>query len=546
MTTGLSGLGTRGRRRSAPILPGLSAVMLLAAIGLFVFELVSFTDQQDLLPAEVSVAGLSLGGMAPGEAVTRIESALIAQPITLWYGDSPIRLDPAAVGFRVNSAAMIAEARSAGEANGGNWTRFVNYLTGQEDESRIQVELVADYQRNLLEQFLQEISLRYDRRAGGTQYDLQTLTLAPGIGGQALNVRAALPLVERALRSATERSVVLPVEQSGAGSADISVLRNMIIDYLNSQGFVYDGQTTTASVYILDLETGEEVNLLGDVAYSGASAIKLPILIDYFRYLNLPPNDDEAFLMANSLLCSNNSSSNLLMQIIGGGTESSIFNGITSVTQTTQYLGARNTFLTAPLYLGVEGQQLGSVPAPRTAPNPSFNTGADPFNQTTVEDMGFLFTMVYDCANYGSGLMAAFPDGEFTQTECRQMLELMSANDLLRLLQGGIPPETRIAHKNGWLQNVHGDAGIVFPPNGRDYVIAVFVWEQGEFFSFTRAWPLIEGISRAAWNYFVPEQPLIAPRNDLPEQAQDCEGTYRPPYGQVDLNDINGWRRGAS
>jgi len=101
-----------------------------------------------------------------------------------------------------------------------------------------------------------------------------------------------------------------------------------------------------------------------------------------------------------------------------------------------------------------------------------------------------------------------------------------------------------ISHKNGWLQNVHGDAGIVFAPNGRHYVIAVFVWEQGDFFSFTRAWPLIEGISRAAWNFFVPDQPLIAARADLPETAADCVA-FSPPYGQVDLSNANAWRGGT-
>lgn len=125
------------------------------------------------------------------------------------------------------------------------------------------------------------------------------------------------------------------------------------------------------------------------------------------------------------------------------------------------------------------------------------------------------------------------------------MLNLTTANDLERLLQGGIPQDAIIAHKNGWLQNVHGDAGIVFPPNGHNYVIAVFVWQDGEFFTFERAWPLIEGVSRAAWNYFVPEQPLIAPRTDLPEQAQACE-VFRPPYGEVNLDNINAWRGGGA
>jgi hypothetical protein len=540
MTSTLSGLGTRRRRRSGlPILPILSSLMLLAAIGWFIFELLTFSAQQDRLPTGVVVAGVNVSGMTPSEAVATWERAL-SQPIILWYEQSPIQLDPAAVGFRSNNAAMLAEARSASAAGAQNWIRFFNHLLGQAERSSVNVPLAATYQDSLLEQFLQEISRRYDRPPGTASYDLQTLTIRPGPGGRQLDVRSALPLIETALFDPLNRVVQLPLVDTGASSVTLSTLEDMIVAYLDSQGFIYDGQTTLASVYIMDLQTGEEINLLSDVAFSAASTVKMAIMIDYFRTLALAPTDEEAFLMANSLLCSNNSSSNLIMQIIGGGQD--IFRGLASVTQTAQYLGARNTYITAPFVLGVQGQQFGAIQAPRTAPNPNFNTSPDPYNQTTAEDLGTLLNMVYDCARYGSGLMAAFPDGEFTQNECRQMIELMSGNDLLRLLQGGIPPGTRIAHKNGWLENMHGDAGIVFPPNGRDYIIAVFVWENSDFFSFTRAWPLIEGISRAAWNYFSPETPLLSPRTDLRQEgAADC-ADFLPPFGQVNLNDIDSWK----
>jgi hypothetical protein len=478
--------------------------------------------------------------MLPGEAVATWERAL-SQPVTLWYEDSPILLDPTAIGFRSNNAVMLAAARSS---NSDNWLRFFNRLIDQENRSMARVNLDATYQQGLLDQFMQEVSLRYDRTASTANYDLETLTLRPGAGGRQLDIRRSIPLVDAALRNPINRSVTLPLVGTSASSASIQTLEDMIVAYLDSQGFIFDGQTTIASIYIMDLRTGQEINLNGDVAVSAASTIKVPIMLDYYRTLNLAPTDEEAFLMANSLLCSNNSSSNLIMQIIGGGDD--IFRGIADVTENAQYLGARNTFITAPFVLGVEGQQLGSIARPPTSPNPNFNTDPDPYNQTTAEDLGTLFGMIYDCANYGSGLMAAYPNGEYTQNECRQMLELMSANDLQRLLMGGIPVGTRISHKNGWLENIHGEAGIVFPPNGRDYVISVFVWENTDFFSFTQAWPLIEGVSRAAWNFFSPETPLVSPRTDLPlGGAAECEGEdgFLPPFGEVNLNDIDAWKQ---
>ncbi len=537
-TGGLSGLGTRRRPRRLPFIPIISWLFILAAAGLFALELIRFSQQIDTLSTDVTVAGVNVGGLSGQDAVSRWEQAY-AQPITLWYNDSPILLDPAAVGFRTNEQSMLAAARAASEAESSFWSRFFNYLLGGRTERVVSVELSADYQEALLRQFLEDIAARYDRSAGEASFDLQTLSLRAGGQGLLLDIDAAERMVDAALRDPNNRQVVLPVSGTDASRPSIDALRSLIIAYLDSEGFIYDGQTTVASVFIMDLQSGAEVNILGDVAVSAASTAKVPILTNFYRTLTFAPSDDFAFIMAESLLCSNNSSSNYLIEY---SAQRDIFAGLANINNMLQYLGIRNTYITAPFDLG-DGVVLGSIPAPTSAPNANFNTGADPFNQTTAEDLGTLFSLIYDCAYFGSGLVAAYPEGEFTQNECRQMLNLMSANDLERLLQGGIPADGIISHKNGWLSDVHGDAGIVFPPNGRNYVISVFVWQDGEFFTFERAWPLIEGISRAAWNYFSPEQPLVASRTDLPPQAQDC-AVFRPNYGEVNLDNINGWRGG--
>ncbi len=536
MTTSLSGLGTRRRQRRIPIIPVFSWVFIFLALGLLMLELIRFSQQVERYSSDVTVAGIDVGGLTTSDAASRLEQAY-ASSLTLWYDNSPILLDPASVGFRTNREAMLAAARTGGTQDSSFWTRFFSYLTGRQSAQVIQVDLMADFQENLLRQFVEDVAARYDRPPGEASYDVSTLTFRPGAAGYTLDVDQSVALIEAALQAPNNRQVVLPLKGADSSRIGLQALRGLIVAYLDAQGFIYDGQTTVASVFVMDLKTGEEIDINSDVAMSAASTVKVSILIDYFRHLLFSPNDDEAYLMAQSLLCSNNSSSNLIMQIIGGN---DIFKGIADVTNTDQYLGARNTYISAPLYLGGD-QQLGSIPAPVTQPNANFNTGADPYNQTTTEDLGTLFGQIYDCANFGSGLMAAYTEDEFTQNECQQMLELMSANDLGRLLQGGIPAGTRIAHKNGWLEDVHGDAGIVFPANGNDYVIAVFVWKNTEFFSYAEAWPLIEGISRATWNYFSPETPLIAPRADLPDQAESCD-KFAPPYGEVNLNDINSWR----
>lgn len=534
----VKGLGTGRQRARLPWLELGSAGMLLVAILLLIFELIAFSQGQDGLQTDITVAGIPVDGLTSAEAQVRWEAAY-ARPVELSYRGSPILLEPSSVGFRANSQVMLAQALGASEQETGFWLSFWNYLW-RRPVSPVNIELAAEYQPSLVRAFLEGVASRYDRPPGPPEPVLETLTFRSGSAGYTLDVDASMTLIDQALRDPYNRHVELPVVEHDPTEGGLAALEDLIIAYLDSQGFIFDGQTTVASIYIMDLSTGEEINLNGDVAYSAASTMKIPIMLAYYRYLTFAPTTDEAWLLANSLLCSNNSSSNLMMQIMGGN---DIFAGLQYVTDNVEYLGARNTYITAPFVLGIEGQEFGSNPIPETHPNSRFNTNPDLYNQTTPEDLGTLLMMIYDCAEHGSGLRTALPDGEYTQTECQQMLELMSGNDLLRLLQGGIPSGTRIAHKNGWVYDTHGDAGIVFSPNGRDYVIGVFVWEDTDFLDYNRAWPLIEEISRAAWNYFNPENPLLSRRRDLPEAAQECVNFLPPSPELLNLSDIDAWRQ---
>lgn len=536
-------LADRRRRTGFPWLLTLSLLLIIVAGALLVYELVGFSRREQQLPAGISVAGINISSLSDQDAVSRWERAY-AEPISLLYPGANdaqlILLYPDQVGWRISSEPMLAAALRLGEQGGGFWRRFLDYLLGIEQIVARDIPLAADYQENALRAYLEDIAARYDNSPGSATYDLQTLVVYPGASGNELDIPDAMQLVDASLRSAVERTVNLPILEVNTQGPRLGALQELIIALLDDKGFIFDGVNTVASVYVLDLQHGEEISILGDVAFSAASAIKVPIMVEYFRALTAPPTQDEAWLMANSMLCSNNSSSNLIMEIVGGG---DIFRGLRRVSDTIQALGIGNTYITAPFYLGIEGQRLGSIQAPATAPNPAFDTQADPFNQTTAEDMGALFNLIYDCAHYDSGLSLALPNA-VTQRECRQMLELGSANDLLRLLQGGIPSGVRISHKNGWIADSVGDAGVVYSPNGRHYVISVFLWERSEFQDYQKLWSLVEEISRAAWNYFNPQTPLLQPRADIPLTAQECEGNYLPPAPEfVNLDDINAWRR---
>jgi len=91
--TSVSALNKRRKRRGLPIVQIMSVLMILGALALFIFYLVRFSQQPDKLPADVSVAGVSVGGLSKREALTQLVAAY-QKPVTLYYGQNPIQLDP--------------------------------------------------------------------------------------------------------------------------------------------------------------------------------------------------------------------------------------------------------------------------------------------------------------------------------------------------------------------------------------------------------------------------------------------------------------------
>ncbi len=56
---------------------------------------------------------------------------------------------------------------------------------------------------------------------------------------------------------------------------------------------------------------------------------------------------------------------------------------------------------------------------------------------------------------------------------CRAMLDILLAQEHREDLAAGLPPGTRIAHKNGWIPGIRHGAGIVFPDGAPPYAVVV-------------------------------------------------------------------------
>lgn len=273
-----------------------------------------------------------------------------------------------------------------------------------------------------------------------------------------------------------------------------------------------------AALFLMNLKTGEAITFGNQIAFSGMSLNKIAILADLYSNLNTPPNTEIAVDIANMMVCSENSASNALLSYMGSG---DAYQGAASVTTFMQKLGLGNTFIIAPFLVDPNATPE-AVRAPTTNAD-QVRAQPDYSNQMTVDDLGWLLSGIYQCAATGNGpLMAAMPDA-YTQGECRQMLDVMSDNNMGEplLMSAGVPADTRVAHKHGWTADTHGNAGIVFSPGG-DYVLVVAL-HNPTWLDFSESFPLITEISRTVYNYFNPTAPAETDREPYIVNVEDCK-----------------------
>ncbi|MCA9981857.1 MAG: serine hydrolase, partial [Anaerolineales bacterium] len=133
-------------------------------------------------------------------------------------------------------------------------------------------------------------------------------------------------------------------------------------------------------------------------------------------------------------------------------------------------------------------------------------TNPDPNMQTTARDLGQLLGWVYACAqgdettplaSYAEGLVAG---------DCTAVLNLMTGNNIDSLIEEGVPESVPIAHKHGWIGDTHGDAGVVFAPDGA-YVI-VMLLHKPDWLEWEESSPLMAEISRLAYGHFTHPEAL--------------------------------------
>jgi beta-lactamase class A len=84
---------------------------------------------------------------------------------------------------------------------------------------------------------------------------------------------------------------------------------------------------------------------------------------------------------------------------------------------------------------------------------------------------------------------------------CQSMLDTLFAQESGDDLAAGLPPGTRVAHKNGWIRGVRHGAGVIYPDDAPPFLLAVCAttgWALNE--PHDRACQLVATVARAAWS----------------------------------------------
>lgn len=495
------------QRGGLPLLEIGGSILVLGATILLVTQLSTFSSNRQTLPHGLEIGGVPVGGLSRPEAQAYLEQ-VYGNPVTVFYDDQEIQLDPDQIGFQLNSDVMLSQADET-QTEGSFWSGFWDYLWRRPEEA-FNIELSADYSPEQLEAWLQDVASRYNKPVSSG--------MAAGTQGYELNIETATMLINDALRKPVNRTVVLPINTHEAEKPGIEVLQSALTDYLISTEF-----QGVVSAYIVDMQTGEEIDLNIDmrqtgspqlldctIAYASTSTMKIPIMTEYFRYLIGLPLPFEYEKIEITMIQSGNWSANSMLLDIGFEDQS---RGVETVTNSMQYLGLQNTFIVGP-YDEEEDPVYYSTPAREAARNGDcINTRPDPYMQTTTRDLAVLLDMIYQCAEFNGGGLVATYNGQIEQTDCEMMLEIMARNEEGQLIMAGVPEDVAVAHKHGWTTDTHGDAGVVFSPGG-DYVITIFVWADIDWLPATISFPVIMGVSETVFNYFNPTM-VDVPRRGL-------------------------------
>jgi len=474
-------------------------VVLLLIVGSFLaFEFTRYRTYLGSIRPGITAGGVDLGGMTPDAALRTLEEMLVAplsKPLHLRYEEEAIVLIPTDIGFQVHGERMVEEALRLSHDQQA-MLGFVEFVVRGPRRLEAEIPLQTEFDTNALRSFLMGVAERKDQPLREVQPIIGTLSFYPGQAEKRLNLDLSIARIEEALLSIDSRDVDLVVDTKEPPKPTLDLLRGMVEDRIQE----FDG---IVGVYISDPGTQESMEINSKISFSGMSVVKIAIFLEtYLHFAGQEPDLETKGWMDKVVTdpVGSNYWANLLLSLVGEGSATA---GARRTTERMRALGLNQTFILQPYR--IEGEEPSSERAKRGLASPSLNllseyTNPDPIIQTSPQDMGLLLQMIYQCGYGGGPLLDAFP-GQITPQGCQEIQEILAQNPVRSMIGAGIPEGTPLAHKHGFADDTHADAGIVYSPGG-DYIIVQFQYAPTEWLVWALSQPVFEDVSRATYNFF--------------------------------------------
>lgn len=417
-------------------------------------------------PAGSTVAGVDVSGKTPTNAIKFVSLGLARtqQPLPLALdatsadADAPA-ISPADVGLAPDVPQLVAEAEELARASkpvNVEWTPELD-----ESQLRAAVEQLAP----AFEQ-LAATDILTDEKAITSTFTFRARE------GVALDVDATVARLAPLLIDRSEpltETVVLSTTTPARG--DLEQLKGVLEQHLT----YWKG---TGAIFVHDLETGQQIGINQDTVFSGASVMKVPIMIYVYSKLG-KLDEQQRDWMQGMIIDSDNIDANALLAAAAGGvgTEKAL-DGVNEMSEMLEGLGLKHTYQLIPYESGEWLIQQSRLPrgGPAREGEPPY-TAPDPYVRTTPREMGQLFVMLAECAD-GKGMLLEEFSETISEPLCEEMIGWLEQPHDEERMVAGIPAGVKVAHKGGWIDDMQSDVGIVSSPNGR-YVAGIYIWRPG-------------------------------------------------------------------
>jgi beta-lactamase class A len=381
------------------ILMTFSLLCLLAAFLLGAREIAQYNTIRAVFADGATIGGLPAGGLDAQTAGARLAQLYNHTPVELRVQGSPVQIDPAEAGLQLDLGLMFSEAATA-YGDRPYWTGFWQYLN-QHPPAAAHAPLACQVDEARLRALLEdEIAPRYSRPPSPPRAIPAETFFQPGRPGEILNLEAALPEIEAALCSPSQRVVEIggsPVRPPPAEVAQLAPALETLAQVMDFDGLI--------ELYYQDLASGQEIHfamLDGQLvepgfAFTAASTIKIPVMVSAYKNVDGPLPPELARRMAEMIDLSDNASTDAVMRLVLDGNIAPI-----QVTDDLRAMGFENTFLAGFFYVGAPLLDRFDTPANQRE---GFGTRPDVYNQTTAAEMGQLLAAIQHCADDGGGLL---------------------------------------------------------------------------------------------------------------------------------------------